>query len=46
LQDEEWWVRLAAVSNAPLEFLPPLTNDPEVEVRDAALARLAEKNTA
>src|SRR5574343_1638080 len=23
LQDAEWWVRLAAVGNAPLDFLPP-----------------------
>ena len=46
LQDDEWWVRLAAVGNAPLESLPPLTDDPEMEVREAALARLAEENTA
>ena len=44
LKDEEWWVRLAAVGNAPLEFLPPLTADPEVEVREAAQARLAEES--
>ena len=34
----------AAVGNAPLEFLPPLTTDPEIEVREAAQARLAEEN--
>jgi hypothetical protein len=45
LQDEEWWVRLAAIANAPLEFLPPLTDDPEQEVREAALLRLAESKT-
>jgi hypothetical protein len=39
-------VRLAAVANAPLEFLPPLTEDPEIEVREAAQARLAESETA
>ena len=44
LQDEEWWVRLAAVSNAPLEFLAALAADPEIEVREAALARLSENN--
>ena len=44
LKDEEWWVRLAAVGNAPLEFLPPMTSDPEIEVREAAQARLAEEN--
>ena len=42
LQDSEWWVRLAAVGNAPCEFLPALSDDPEAEVREAALARLAE----
>jgi hypothetical protein len=31
LQDPEWWVRLAAVSNAPLEFLEPLLSDPEAK---------------
>jgi hypothetical protein len=46
LTDEEWWVRLAAVGNAPLEFLPPLADDPETEVREAAQARLAEENAA
>ena len=46
LQDPEWWVRLAAVSNAPLEFLEPLLSDPEAEIRDAAKARLAEANAA
>jgi hypothetical protein len=44
LQDEEWWVRLAAVGNAPIEFLAPLATDPEIEVRDAAQARLSEDN--
>jgi hypothetical protein len=42
LQDPEWWVRLAAVANAPIEFLPPLAADPEIEVREAAQARLAD----
>jgi len=45
LQDSEWWVRLAAISNAPLEFLKPLTDDPELEVREAAQARLDESKT-
>jgi hypothetical protein len=44
LGDSEWWVRLAAVGSAPIELLLPLTNDPEIEVREAALARLAEEN--
>ena len=44
LKDKEWWVRLAAVGNAPLEFLQPMTSDPEIEVREAAQARLAEEN--
>ena len=36
--------RIAAVGNAPIEFLPPLTVDPEVQVREAAQARLAEES--
>ena len=46
LQDEEWWVRLAAVGNAPIEFLQALTADPEADVREAALARLSQSSTA
>ena len=46
LQDSEWWVRLAAVGNAPIEFLRPLPTDPEIEVREAAQARLAESEKA
>jgi hypothetical protein len=42
LADPEWWVRLAAVGQAPLEALPALLDDPECEVREAARARLAE----
>jgi hypothetical protein len=36
--------RIAAFGNAPIEFLPPLTVDPEVEVREAAQARMAEES--
>ncbi len=43
LQDAEWWVRLAAVGNAPSEFLAALADDPEVEIREAVAARLAEE---
>ena len=46
LQDPEWWVRLAAVGNAPLDFLPALANDPEPEVREAVQARLNEAQAA
>jgi hypothetical protein len=45
LNDSEWWVRLAAVDNAPADFLPPLLEDPEPEVRDAVRDRLAEEDT-
>ncbi|HNM23762.1 MAG TPA: hypothetical protein PKJ66_14790, partial [Rhodocyclaceae bacterium] len=41
LCDPEWWVRLSAVANAPIEFLPPLLGDPEPEIRDAVANRLA-----
>jgi hypothetical protein len=46
LQDPEWWVRLAAVGNAPTDLLPPLADDPEPEVRDAVRARLADNPPA
>jgi nitrogen fixation protein NifB len=36
--------RIAAFGNAPIEFQPPLTVDPEVEVREAAQARMAEES--
>jgi nitrogen fixation protein NifB len=36
--------RIAAFGNAPIEFLPPLTVDPEVQVREAAQARMAEES--
>ena len=42
----EWWVRLAAIPNAPLDFLPSLLQDPEIEVREAAQDRLAEEKSA
>ena len=46
LQDQEWWVRLAAVANAPVDYLPMLADDPEPEVRDAVKQRLADSQAA